>query len=527
MSENRGNSRPHARRASQSTQRPNRPGREQIIRHLRIEIAALESRLDGRNQLVQSLRDQLNAHQTRNADERRTQIFRRAAHDMVGAKRGADGQLQLEFTTAPPLPAKDMGEALVALSDRLDQKFAEIRALSEITEQVNSGVFFEEVLDQVFENFDDLIPYDRIGVALIEDNKSGDATVRVRWSRAKYRETHVPGDYAALLKNSSLQTVADTREPRILNDLEAYLKAKPKSLSTRHVLQEGIKASLTCPLVARDKVIGFIFFSSRQKNAYHDQHVELFSQIAGELALTLEKSRAYEELYLRNEFIRKVFGQYVTNEVAEYVLNQNGPLELGGDRRTVTVLMADLRGFTPMSEGLAPEAVVDALNSYLSAMTDVIMKYGGSIDNFIGDAIMAVFGVPVAKPDDAERAVACAIEMQNAMAQVNANNAERGLPNLAMGIGLNTGEVVAGNIGSDRRMKYSVIGAPVNLAARIEAMSSGGQILASDSTFEAVKDIVQTDGRLNVQLKGIDGTVPIHEISRIDGRNATAEKKTS
>lgn len=491
--------------------------REQIIQHLQTEIAALEPRLDSQNHLIQSLKDQLEDHVTRRGDDRRSQIFRRAARDIV------EDEDRGEFRSLPKLAIQDMGQALVALGGRLDHKFAEVRALAEITEQVNSGVFFDEVLDHVFDTFESLIPYDRIGVALIEESKSGQALVRSQWNRAKYERSHVNANYAAPLVGSSLAGIAETRVPRILNDLNSYLRDHPKSISTQLILREGIQSSLTCPLIARGKVIGFIFFSSLETESYRDQHIELFSQIAGELALTLEKSRAYEELYLRNEFIRKVFGQYVTNEVAESVLQNDGPLELGGERRRVTILMADLRGFTPMSEILAPELVVDALNSYLGGMTNVIMSYGGSIDNFIGDAIMAVFGVPVAKDDDAARAVACAIEMQNAMRDVNHLNVERGLPELAMGIGINTGEVIAGNIGSEQRMKYSVIGSPVNLAARIESFASGGQVLASDATHGEVADAVQTDGRLNVQLKGIEGTVPIHEIVGIgDVRKSTS-----
>tara|TARA_B100000029_G_scaffold206824_1_gene204572 strand:- start:921 stop:2465 length:1545 start_codon:yes stop_codon:yes gene_type:complete len=485
--------------------------REQIIQHLRTEIAALEVHLDSQNNLLRSLKEQLEGHESREVDERRTQVFRRAARDIL------DDKTQGEFRAPPKLAIEDMGDARVTLGSRLDHKFAEVRALAEITEQINSGMFFDEVLDQVFECFEQLIPYDRIGVALIETTKAGQVLVRSGWNRSRYDRSHIANDYAAPLAGSSLQRIAETREPRILNDLNAYLRENPDSTSTQLILREGIQSNLTCLLVARDPVIGFIFFSSRSVDTYRDQHVELFTQIAGELALTLEKSRAYEDLYLRNEFIRKVFGKYVTNEVAESVMKTDGPLELGGERCKVTILMADVRGFTPMSERLPPESVVDALNGCLGAMTQVIMGYGGSIDNFIGDAIMAMFGVPITKDDDADRAVACAIEMQNAMVEVNARNAERHLPELAIGIGLNTGEVVAGNIGSEQRMKYSVIGSLVNLAARIESFASGGQVLSSDSTFEEVQNDVQTDGRLNVKLKGIEGTVPIHEIVGLNG----------
>lgn len=493
--------------------------REDIIRHLKIEIAALEARMDSKNQLITALREQLHAHETHTSDNRRTQVFRRAAHDIV------PDTTRLEFSNAGPIVAKDMGEALIALSGRLDHKFAEIKALNEITEHVNAGMFFDEVLDHVFDTFSKIIPYDRIGVALIEESKAGQKLVRSQWNRAKYQPVLVHKGYAALLKGSSLETVADAGEPRILNDLEEYLREHPDSQSTKLIVREGIHSSLTCPLIARHTVIGFIFFSSLEPGTYRDQHVELFSQIAGELALTLEKSRAYEELYLRNEFIKKVFGQYVTNEVAEAVLANDGPLALGGERRKVTVLMADLRGFTPMSEQLPPEKVVDALNSFLGAMTGIIMKYGGSVDNFIGDAIMAVFGIPVAKPDDAARAVACATEMQNLMKSVNEEIKLRGLPTLMMGIGLSTGEVVAGNIGSEMRVKYSVIGSTVNLAARIESISSGGQIFASQATYDEVKDIAATAGHLNVKLKGMSDPVAIYEITGIGGEYAV-EKTT-
>jgi adenylate cyclase len=153
-------------------------------------------------------------------------------------------------------------------------------------------------------------------------------------------------------------------------------------------------------------------------------------------------------------------------------------------------------------------------------MTGIIMRFGGSIDNFIGDALMTVFGVPLTKPDDAERAVACAVEMQNAMAGVNALVGDRGLPPLAMGIGLSTGDVVAGNIGSDMRMKYSVIGAVVNLVARIEGLTGAGQIFASEATHAAVQDLARSPGHLKVQLKGLAEPVPVYEITGISGRFA-------
>ena len=157
-----------------------------------------------------------------------------------------------------------------------------------------------------------------------------------------------------------------------------------------------------------------------------------------------------------------------------------------------------------MSEELTPEEVVDGLNVNLGTMANIIMQYGGSVDNIIGDAIMAVFGAPIAKPDDIARAIACAVEMQNSMGAVNPEIEAKGLKKLAMEIGVRTGEVIAGNIGSETRMKYSVIGNTVNLAARIEGITSGGQIFASAATFDEIRDIAPHRRTPEREAQGIE-----------------------
>lgn len=230
-----------------------------------------------------------------------------------------------------------------------------------------------------------------------------------------------------------------------------------------------------------------------------------------------ELEHANCKLAIRNEFIAKALGCYVTDEIAAAVLESPDAMALGGERRNATILMSDLRGFTPLSEKHTPEQVVETLNRYLGTMVDVINNNGGMIDAFIGDAILVVFGVPVSDGNDASRAVACAVEMQLAMESVNHENELHGLPAIEMGIGINTGEVIAGNIGSKKRMKYSVIGSPVNLAARIESLTLGGQILISRSTQREVKGIIRTDGALRVKVKGVAEPVMIYDVGGIGG----------
>jgi adenylate cyclase len=227
--------------------------------------------------------------------------------------------------------------------------------------------------------------------------------------------------------------------------------------------------------------------------------------------------QANDELAIKNKFIREVFGRYMTDEVANQVLQSPEALMLGGEKRVVTILMCDVRGFTTVSEKFPPEVIVELLNSYLEVVVDVVGRYEGTVDSFIGDGMLVTFGAPIIHEDDPARAVACAIEMQNAMQLLNKRNIDKGLPVFDIGIGINTGEVVAGNIGSQKRMKYSVIGSAVNIAARIESLTLGGQILISDSTLEYVRDITRVDGKLRVKVKGLGECVHINDIGAIGG----------
>lgn len=213
--------------------------------------------------------------------------------------------------------------------------------------------------------------------------------------------------------------------------------------------------------------------------------------------------------------VRQTFGRYLTDQVVANLLENPEGLKLGGDRREVTLLTSDLRGFTARSEHLSPEEVVKVLNFYFSYMVDVITKYQGTIDEYMGDGILVLFGAPIAQPDDPQRAIACAIEMQLALTAVNEQVRDWGLEPLEMGIGINTGEMVVGNIGSEKRAKYGVVGNQVNLTYRIESFSTGGQILISERTFQAVANAVDIKSTQSVKAKGIEEPILIYEVQGI------------
>jgi adenylate cyclase len=224
--------------------------------------------------------------------------------------------------------------------------------------------------------------------------------------------------------------------------------------------------------------------------------------------------------------LKKMFGRYLSTEVMNSLIENPSTLELGGERRKVTIMMTDLRGFTAIAERLEPEKVVQMLNLYFEVMVEVILKYNGTINEIIGDALLIIFGAPQEMPDRTQRAIACSIDMQNAMTQVNEKNRSKTLPELEMGIGLNETEVIVGNIGSSKRSKYTVVGSGVNMTSRIESYTVGGQILISESARKQAGEVLRIDSQWEVFPKGSETPLRVYEVGGIAGSyNLILERK--
>ncbi len=229
--------------------------------------------------------------------------------------------------------------------------------------------------------------------------------------------------------------------------------------------------------------------------------------------------RQLTEYIEKRDFIRDTFGRYVTQEVVKKLLEDKGALELGGETREVSIVMCDLRGFTALTAEMDPEKVIVFLNRYLGKMIAILLDHRAIIDEIVGDGILAFFGAPEPMADHAFQAVACALKMQEAMEEINSLNEADGLPHLEMGIAVNTGAVVVGNIGSERRTKYSVVGAHVNVTSRIESYALGGQVLISPSTYSQVQDMAIVGKAIQAEMKGVSAPMTIHEVSGLRGPN--------
>jgi len=237
--------------------------------------------------------------------------------------------------------------------------------------------------------------------------------------------------------------------------------------------------------------------------------------------------RLNRQLKNYNDLLSRTFGMFLSDEVVKELLETPDGLTPGGKKKTITVMMSDIRGFTAMSEKMDADELISMLNHYLAKMTDIIQKRGGTIIEFLGDGILTIFGAPVYSETHATDAVVTALEMEAAMDEINLWNTERGLPHLEMGIGIDAGEVIVGNIGSEKRMKYGVVGKHVNMCSRIESYTVGGQILVSPAVRSRISVPLQIERELTVLPKGAEKEMVLSHVTGLGAPyNITVKTKS-
>lgn len=271
---------------------------------------------------------------------------------------------------------------------------------------------------------------------------------------------------------------------------------------------------------AKDQSEDIVEAMSRGANDYVTKPVDfpvLVARIQTQLALKHandENKHLLQQLEERKEFIKSLFGRFISDEVVQQLLDAPSGPQLGGELRPVSILFADVRGFTSLSEQLSPEQVVALLNNYLGTMTEVIDAYDGTVNEFYGDGLLAFFGAPVAHDDHAATAIRCALAMEAAMEEVNRKNRENGLPVISMGLAVNTGDVIVGNVGSEKRFKYGVIGSAVNVAARVQGLSRDGVLLVTEECARQAGEGFCLGEPQTVELKGLRHCVTVYPVEQ-------------
>lgn len=279
------------------------------------------------------------------------------------------------------------------------------------------------------------------------------------------------------------------------------------------IIRQRIVSAMCVPLNIEDRILGSLYVDSRRSGAQFDvADLDLFQAMANQSAMAIENVRLYEQM-VESEKKRANFGRFLSPAVVELVMNEAEDVVLGGQKLPVTTMYCDIRGFTPLSEGLKPGQLVELLNEHFTAMTQIIFENQGTLDKFIGDEVMALFGAPISSGRDAANSVRAAIAMQRKNAELNQVRAAHNLPTFQVGIGINTGDVFAGFIGSPDRLDFSVIGNDVNVAARFCSVAKPGQIIIGEATYALVKDVVEANSVGTPVLKGKSEPVEAFEVT--------------
>lgn len=344
-------------------------------------------------------------------------------------------------------------------------------------------------LETIFGKATDIIfrvtPADRV-VALLADDGNPNAD----YSEIELQPIATRVRDEKLAARTESLTIGRTITRKVMRERVALLSqdatADAQFANVESIISQGVRSTICAPLVTEVGVHGALYADRLDPFAqFTRDDLELISAIAAQAAVAVENVRAHQRL-AREEVARANYSRFVPEYVVRQMLEHPESFKLGGVNQTITVLFADVRGFTRLAEHAPPEQVVQLLNRYFSQMTEIIFAHGGTLDKYIGDGLMALFGAPTATPEDATHAVATAMAMQHQVEKLNQELRAEGSQEISIGIGLHTGVATVGYIGSDRRSEYTAIGDTVNLAARLESNALGGQILLSDAVAARV-----------------------------------------
>ncbi|HLJ87575.1 MAG TPA: adenylate/guanylate cyclase domain-containing protein [Candidatus Angelobacter sp.] len=375
-------------------------------------------------------------------------------------------------------------------------------SMDDISEQVISLIFRIEGVERGFIMFFD---------------ESGKVS---RQTEVRYRNPQDSANQPIILSTSVMDTIRKERQPILIDDVSVDQRFS----GSDSIRISGLRSAMCAPLLGANRLFGILYADNLQRaSAFAQEELNVFSLVAAQAGAAIDNAVAHQQI-AREALQRSALERFLSPEVVEMVV-ENPDIRLGGVNQKVSILFADIRGFTAMSETMEPEKVVEILNEYFTRVTDVIFDFGGTLDKFIGDAVMALFGAPISKGEDAANCVQAAIQIQRLLVELNRDATVRGWPELRVGIGINTGIVTAGNIGSPRRLDYTVIGDTVNIASRLMASAAGGQILISHSTAR------EAGGKLNLKtlppltVKGRSEPVQVFDLNWAE--SSTDVKKPS
>jgi len=422
-----------------------------------------------------------------------------------------------EARSLPDLVLDDIGpEESIALQDDKSEAFQQtlkkLQILYKISEDIGTVLDLEEVLEKIMDSIFEVFPQADRGFIMMEDEQTGEIIPKVIRKRNAARDEQI--------KVTVSRTIIETafREKKSILSTDAM--DDDRFSDGMSIVSYGIRSMMCSPLFVGDEKLGVIHIDTQnQRERFTPDDLSMLQGIGRQAAISIKNASLVnaieDETRKRNSLQR-----FLSPDIADRVMTGEIDLKLGGDEKYGTIFFSDIIGFTRMSSTLSPEVVMARINRYFNRMIGIIFEYNGTINKFWGDAIMALWGLMSDRDDYSSQvsAVEACIDMQNALFDFNYALIEEGQSPVWMGMGLNTGSFLAGNVGSEQQMEYTVIGDNVNMASRIESRASRGQIYISDTTFERVKDFVYAIKMDPTHVKGREESIVIYSIRGFQDR---------
>jgi adenylate cyclase len=387
-------------------------------------------------------------------------------------------------------------------ADTLDERQAEkLSLLLDISKELSKQQEVDRLLEKVVDITFKVMEVDRVSILMLEGE--GELIPRVSHNR-------LAEGAGAKVPQSIARRAVDERLAILTDNAAADDRFKGKS-----ILMQSVRSAMCTPLMGSEgNVLGIIYVDNMTAtNSFGDEELEFLIAFSGIAAVAIENSQLTEQVR-REAVVLSNFQRYFAPDLAEQIAEQVDEIQLGGTKRPVVVFFSDIRGFTSMSEEMSPDEIATVLTEYFTEMVEIIFEHSGTLDKFMGDAIMALWGAPIELDDAADRAIQAAIRQQEILAELNEKWKEQGRRQVEIGIGINFGEVFAGNIGSDRRLEYTVIGDAVNTAARLCSKAGPGEILISDPFYQALKEPPEVEALEPLELRGKAKAVPVYRVNR-------------
>ncbi len=384
-----------------------------------------------------------------------------------------------------------------------ERREKKLSLLLEVSKELSKQQELDRLLDKVVDFTFQIMNVDRVSILLL-DGKSDELIPRISKSRT--------GDASAAkhVPQSIARKAVEERVAILSDNAAADERFKGKS-----ILIQSVRSAMCTPLMGSDqKVLGILYVDNlTATHSFADEDLEFLIAFGGLTAVAIENSQLSERIR-REALVRSNFERYFSPNIAQVISQQQDAGRLPSEKRPVVVFFSDIRGFTPMSETMSPDEIAKLLTEYFTEMVDKVFEHGGTLDKFMGDAIMALWGAPIAHADDADRAVQCALEQLTELEKLNTKWKQEGRTEVQIGIAINFGEVFAGNIGSDRRLEYTVIGDAVNTAYRLCGKAGPNEILISEPFYQQLKNKPPVETLEPIQVKGKTKKIPVYRVNR-------------